>query len=106
MDVTHSYVDAVVLGGIGESAMILACRAACDFYSQESLDYLNDPALANRTNVCSSNTSENTFCHEMKFFEVKGHLISKLEEPCEKETRRQLFKIDEAKSASDSYIRE
>ena len=32
VDVTHSYVDSVVLGGIGESAMRLACRAACDFY--------------------------------------------------------------------------
>ena len=36
---------------------------------------------------------------------MKGHLISKLEEPCEKETRRQPFNIDEAKSASEAYIR-
>ena len=27
MDVTHSYVDSVVLCGIGESVMRLACRA-------------------------------------------------------------------------------
>ena len=56
--------------------------------------------------MCSSNTSENTFFHELKkFFHVKWHLISKLEEPCEKETRRQPFNIDEAKSASEAYIR-
>ena len=46
------------------------------------------------------------FAMTEEIFYVKGHLISKLEEPCEKETRRQLFKINEAKSASDSYIRE
>ena len=89
-------------------ALLTVGSSACEFYSKSSVEYLsNDPSLANKTNVCSSNTSENTFCHESKKFfhvKVKGHLISKLEEPCEKETRRQPFNIDEAISVSEAYI--
>ena len=36
---------------------------------------------------------------------MKSQLISKLKEPCKKETRRQPFNIEEAKSASEAYIR-
>ena len=41
MDVTHSYVNSVVLDGIGKSAMMLALKAS-DFYSKDSIDYLSD----------------------------------------------------------------
>ena len=34
MDVTHSYVNLVIFDRIGESAMMLALRAGCDFYSK------------------------------------------------------------------------
>ena len=64
MDITHSYVNLVVLDRFGESAMMLAHRAVYDFYSKDSIDYLSDPSFANKTNVCSSNTSENTRCHD------------------------------------------
>ena len=104
MDVSPSYINSVVLNGTGERAMMLASKVACDFYSNDTIEYIsNSPSLASDTNVCSS--SEHTFCDELKsFFDKKGHLFSKLEEPFEKNTRATPFTIIDAKTACESYI--
>ena len=71
MNVSPSYINSVVLNGTGERAMMLASKVACDFYSNDTIEYIsNSPSLASDTNVCSS--SEHTFCDELKsFFDKK-----------------------------------
>ena len=55
---------------------MLACRAACDFYSKDSVDYLNDPSLAKKQMCAVQILVRIHFAMTEEIFYVKGHLLS------------------------------
>ena len=108
VDLEHSYVESVIVGGVGKEAMKLAAQVAVDLHLNNSIDYLKtDAELIAKTNICQQSNSTTTFCNELYAYvtaEKRRQLFQVLEDPQERVTRGAPFTMEHAKRASDTYI--
>ena len=104
MDIIPAYVKKVIIDKAGKEAMKLACQVALDQYLGTSIDYLETSScLIDNTNICFS--GGDSFCRILKDYTMNNEdILSKTEEQSEKDTRSQLFSINDAKVACDLYV--
>ena len=90
MDITQSYVEAVITKQSGNVTMQLACKVAFDLYTESSIDYLNSQNA--EADICFDKDID--FNQVLKeYVTEKKHLFFKSEEPQEKQTRSIDFTI-------------
>ena len=84
---------------------MLASQVAVDVYLEKDLSYLEEKPLIEKSNIFfMSDVTKKTFCSELKkYIKEKKDLLSKLEEPQERNTRTDIFSIHDAKSVCDTY---
>ena len=102
IDITSDYVNKVIVNQLGKEAMKLANQVAVDLVLNKSTDYIDEKPLSEQTDICF--LSENTFCKELRQYITKKEFFSAMEVPHERNTRSEVFSIEDAKEASNKYI--
>ena len=83
--------------------MKLSNQVAVDLLLNKSTEYIDSKPISEQTEIWF--LSEHTFCHELRqYITDKKEFFSIIEEPHERNTRSEVFSIEDAKQASNRYI--
>lgn len=110
LDITPEYINTVLVGDCGQEAMQLSNQVAIDIYQSKDTSYLTEEWIVQKTNVCFNREDQKQkkmFCEELRnYIKEKKNLLTKTEEPQERNTRSENFTIEDAKKACDKYIKD
>ena len=102
MDITSDYVNKVIVNQLGKEAMKLSNQVAVDLLLNKSTEYIDRKPISEQTDIYF--LSKHTFCHELRQYITDKEFFSIIEEPHERNTRSEVFSIEDAKQASSRYI--